>query len=419
MYVLSRWQRVGIGVLSLALAAGFVNIAFRHYRASYWATASQQPLGLQKAISLEPGDASLHHRLGQYIYLTDLDADAALPHYQDAVTLNPFSGRNWLDLAMIWEVKGEAKRQENAMRQGLAAEPYTPEVLWGVANFHLVRGEIDDAVPLLRRFTEAKSSIEGNVDTTAMNAVWRATHDVDLLADRVLPPTSAYRSALVLFLLQRNDLSAAAKAWKRLIELGQRFDVLVGLTYVNSLMQQNAIETAAKTWNEMGAAIPEFRSHLPSDDLVVNGGFEEELLDAGFEWRLNPRPNTTLSVDAGQFHGGNRSLRIDFDGEAGADTGLSQTVVVKPNTRYKFSAFMRAEDILSASGPRFVIIGNDGERYFTSGDLIGSSFWRESESNFATGPATKTVTISVMRDRGESRIKGTVWVDDVTLRELR
>ncbi len=419
MHVLSRWQRICLGLLTLALAAGYLYAAVRQYRAARWATSDDQPFGLKKAIDLEPGNASYRHRLGQFLYLTELNADATLPHYEAAVTLDPFSGQNWLDLAAVWEVKGDSMQQENAMRRALVAEPFTPDVVWGVANFHLVRGEIDDAVPLLRRFTEAKSTIDGNIDTTAMDVAWRATHNVDLLVDRVLPPASAYRAALIQFLLAQNDPAATASAWSRLVELQQPFDERVGLTYVNLLMQQQAIATAAKVWNDMGVLIPGFHAHLGSENnLVVNGGFEEELLDAGFEWRLIPQPNRTLSADAGQFHTGNRSLRIDFDGE-GTDTGLIQTIMVKPNTRYRFSAFMRTEGILSASGPRFVVTGDGGERYFTSEDVIGSSFWRESQSTFTTNPGAATITISVTRDHGDSLIKGTAWVDDISLQELQ
>jgi hypothetical protein len=123
-------------------------------------------------------------------------------------------------------------------------------------------------------------------------------------------------------------------------------------------------------------------------------------------------------VDTEQFHGGTRSLRIDFNGEPGADTGLVQTVSVKPDTRYRFTGFMRAENLLSSSGPRFLISNEKGEQYFLSDDLIGSSFWRESQAEFRTGNETKAIAISVVREPGSSRIKGTVWVDDISLREL-
>jgi hypothetical protein len=251
-----------------------------------------------------------------------------------------------------------------------------------------------------------------------MDVVWRATHNVDLLTDRLLPPTAQFRSALVRFLVERNQPSEAGLAWARLIELREPFDVNAGLVYVNYLLQKQAVEQAATAWAEMALAIPEFRAYVPSDDLVVNGGFEQQMLDGGFDWRLYSRPDTNLSVDTEQFHSGTRSLRIDFNGTPGADTGLVQTVSVKPNTRYRFTGFMRAENLLSSSGPRFLISNEKGEQYFLSDDLIGSSFWRESQAEFRTGNETKAIAISVVREPGSSRIKGTVWVDDISLREL-
>jgi carbohydrate binding protein with CBM4/9 domain len=411
-------RKIVIGAFSVVLIAAYFYLDAQQYRAARWATTTQQPFGLEKAIAIEPGNASFHQNLGRYLFFSEMTPDRALPHFQEATRLNPYSGESWLDLAAILEFKGETERQKQAMLRALAAEPYTPNVLWTVANFYLVRGEVDEAVPLLRRFIEAKSSIDGAVDTTAIDVVWRATHNVDLLTGRLLPPTAQFRSTLVRFLLERNQPSEADLAWARLIELREPFDVNAGLVYVNFLLQKQAVEQAATAWAEMALAIPEFRAHVPSDDLVVNGGFEQEMLNGGFDWRLYPRPDTNLSVDTEQFHGGTRSLRIDFNGQPGADTGLVQTVSVKPNTRYRFTGFMRAESLLSSSGPRFLISSEKGERYFLSADLIGSSFWRESEAEFRTGNETKAIAISVVREPGSSRIKGTVWVDDISLQKL-
>src|SRR5437588_11446962 len=58
-----------------------------------------------------------------------------------------------------------------------------------------------------------------------------------------------------------------------------------------------------------------------------------------------------LSVDTSDFHGGNQSLRITFKGPAVPDAGFFQYVPAHPNTEYPFSAYTKAQDIDSASGP--------------------------------------------------------------------
>jgi hypothetical protein len=91
-------------------------------------------------------------------------------------------------------------------------------------------------------------------------------------------------------------------------------------------------------------------------------------------------------------------------------------VPVRPNVTYRFSAFVKSEDIDSASGPRLVIQDFYSNQVLAStDDSLGTSGWREQSVDFTTGPQTRLIAIKVMRVPGNPLIKGTFWLDDVKL----
>ncbi len=139
-------------------------------------------------------------------------------------------------------------------------------------------------------------------------------------------------------------------------------------------------------------------------------------MNGGFGWRAEPYSQVDVSLDTSRFHSGTRSLRLVFSGPAFSESGVSQYVPVQPNVRYRRSAFVRSEDIVSASGPR--IVGQDyyGNQVLASTeDLLSTSGWRELLADFTTGPQTRLIAIKVMRLPGNPLIKDTFWLDDVKL----
>jgi hypothetical protein len=61
------------------------------------------------------------------------------------------------------------------------------------------------------------------------------------------------------------------------------------------------------------------------------------------DWRLNPTPGSIFGTDNETSHGGTHSLRIRFDDTRNLSEALVfQYVPVRPNTSYRFAAYMRA-----------------------------------------------------------------------------
>ena len=160
----------------------------------------------------------------------------------------------------------------------------------------------------------------------------------------------------------------------------------------------------------------------------VDGGFEGPLsFDEGvFGWRIPREQNgVSISLDATQPQSGAKSLRIQFNGNSNPSAALiSQTVLVKPLSRYRINFAVRTQDVVTGSLP--LISTSDA----VSGQLLGSSAafpqattpWQTLSFEFATLEKTSAVILSLQRNSCSSDpcpVFGSVWLDSFSIGELK
>jgi hypothetical protein len=157
----------------------------------------------------------------------------------------------------------------------------------------------------------------------------------------------------------------------------------------------------------------------PQDNsLIWDGGFERALLNGGFAWRYQPILGGDINLDEEVVHSGRRSLRVIFDGTSNVNfENIWQFVPVQPNTRYRFNAYLRSQEITTDKGMRFQIAGSGISNQFTP-NVVGTQPWTLEDVEFTTGSETRLLRISLRRETSTkfgNKIGGTVWVDDVSL----
>ena len=390
----------------LASTAAYILFVGREYLA---ARAEQQG-NLARAVNFQPSNAEYHNRLGQLLAASG-DFSAAQRHYDAALRLNPHVARYWLNQAMISQRNGDPAAQQRAIEKAVEVDPRTPEVAWQAANFYLVQGQTDKALQHFRTVLEGSQDLAPAV----LDLAWRATHDVDRLLARTIPPDPAVYFAMMDVLGAYHELPATEKAWDSLVHLRQPFDVRRGLAYVNYLIEQKQIPRAVSAWDQM-TSLNRMPAYLPSENLVVNGGFDSEILNGGFDWQYLRQPNVELSLDDTVFHGGHRALQIIFRGPAVDDVKLSHLVPVAPNKTYDFSGYFKTGQIEGAGGPRLTIVdAYTGQPYFTSDDLKNAEVWRQVEGTFTTGPDAQLAVVKILRVPEGHPIRGNLWLDDLQL----
>jgi tetratricopeptide (TPR) repeat protein len=398
-------------ILCLLSLLAYIGIAARDYVA-YRLASSEQPRAIEQAIVLDPSNAGYRNRLGEYFMFSEQRPDLAIPRYKSAVALNPHNADYWLDLASAYASTGASEQQERVLERALEVDPNTPLVSREVANAFLVRGDLQKAFGIFRILLQTDP---WQTEPT-LQICWQATHNIDMM-NYVLPPTPGVYLALLKLLTGEGNTEAAERIWSRLVALQQPFDPQLATPYFEYLIAQHDVAAAYAAWNDMARIDPSLRSYRASAaNLVVNGGFEERLLNMGFDWRYEVHPDVTLALDTQQFHDGSRSLSVTFGGAAVVDTGLSQLIAVDPNTRYNFSAYVRTDDIFAAHGPQFAISDAYTKNVLLlTEELLGTTGWRQVSGSFKTAPRTGLVLLKITRASSAGRITGGLWIDDIVL----
>jgi tetratricopeptide (TPR) repeat protein len=402
-------RKIAFAAVSLAVAAAYLAAIANHYRAFRLATQVDAQ-SLERAAALEPGNAEPRWKLGRYSLYVAQQPSAATANLETAVTLNPHIAQYWLDLASSYHVGGNFQGQSRALEKALEAEPTAPDVAWQVANFYLVEGDVKRALPLFRTVIEN--------DRTKVNAAlqlcWQATQNVDAILDYALPAESGAYFAFINLLIKTNEAVPVAAVWARAASLKQNFPASDAFPYFDYLLKRRASDSAVQVWQVL--VNRDLASYSEPGNLIVNGNMEKNILNGGFDWRYELLDTVQLSLDTSDFQSGNQSLRLTFKGPAVGDAGVFHYVPVHPNTDYRFSAYTKAQDIESASGPRIVILdAYSGDPYVATDDVLGTTGWRQQLADFRTGPETSMLTIKIARVPAGSLIKGTFWIDDVSL----
>jgi tetratricopeptide (TPR) repeat protein len=379
---------------------------------------SLDPVKMEKAIALEPGYAEYWDRMGRLLQfeLDDQDLPGALKNYQMAVKLSPRTARYWVDLAVVQESLGNVPDARDDFAQALAAYPASAEIRWEYSNFLLRQGEMPAALKEMRE----SIAVDPSLLPLAITRAWRATENAAELATEVLPADpQAYLQALDFFAQEKN-VDAGLKIWSHLAALPQKFPIEKLFPFFDEMIQEDRAADAERMWNEAldFCVVPHEKT---GNQLVFNGGFENDILNGGLDWRLNPGLGMAVEYDTSVRHSGLRSLRMDFNGGFNLDLSEpAQFVPVDPGQVYTFHAYLRTDSITTESDLHFEIFDPAHRNEITAktDGLKGTHLWTSAETEIHTGSQTKFLEVMLRRTPSrqfENKLSGTVWIDDVSL----
>ncbi len=406
------------GAVACAGALSFA--AGRVWLAAHWA-GTRNPADWARAAHLEPGNAGYWSQIALYEQwdFANGNLDQAIADFQRAARLDPRSDRVWMALASAYEEAGRLDDAQRAYGKALAAHPVSAEVAWRYGSFLLRRGETKRAAEQVHRALLDKDDLT----TSAVSQFWKAGAGLDLILDSVLPARPGdYLAAVDFFISQQND-DAALATWEKLSQLGLKVRLRHALDLVNDLISHNRIDDAAQVWRQALVASGHHGEYGTGGSLIFNGGFEHDLIDGGFGWRQTPAPGTAFDLVNDVTHASARSARVTFDGSENVNySNLFQYVPIAPGERYRFSAYMRTDDITTDSGPQFLLLGGDpGQAVAETPVMTGTHPWTEVQAEFTAGPDMHGLMVVLRRAPSNmfaNRIRGTVWVDGVRLEKL-
>jgi tetratricopeptide (TPR) repeat protein len=403
--------RAAIFLLVIAiLGTAYSAMALRLWWAAHLAAgASRQQLEL--ALRFNPGNAEYHARLGQQYLFAEQDASAAAAAFRAAVGLNPYPGRYWLDLASADQVLGDAAAEQNAVERAVQAEPTSPDVLWDAAGHYLLLGDTVRSMHLMRAVMEYRPE----ASYRGLELLWRSVSNVDAILADAVPPTPDVHLAFISFLTRKNQAAAAARVWKHLVALGKPIRPTAALFYFDYLIEHEQPEQAHDVWKDL-CRVDSLDATRDAKELVTNGGFERVATNGGFDWRFSINNEGFPSVDSDESHSGTRSAKFKFEGEISGDLGLWQYVLLQPNSRYAFRAYVKTNDLRGATMPAFALVDGypPSTVYLTAAVPEGTGGWTLIEKDFLTGAETRLAVLT-MRALGRRVVLGELWIDDISI----
>jgi tetratricopeptide (TPR) repeat protein len=339
---------------------------------------------------------------------------------ETATRLSPYNAQYWADLGAAQEWAGHTPEARRAFDRALELFPNSPEINWQVANFDIRSRKTPDGLRALQKVLLGNGI--GGIARRDVFALATRAADSQSILDLTLPPRATIALDYVNFLSEAGDIDAAEYVWSRLLQMNLPFDFHQASPYLDALIQHRKLAEVADAWSALAERFPgKIGGRTTDANLITNGGFESEILNMGFDWRVVPVEGAVVSVDSLQSAAGARSLRIEFDGTRNLDYWqLFQFVPVKPGTRYKFSGYMRLEGITTDSGPRFEVYDayEMGDFFVSTKNMIRTSDWSVQQLEFETKPNTRLLIVRMARPSSrkfDNQIAGTVWIDHVRL----
>jgi len=404
-----------------AIVAAAASLAFsgaHHAVAAHWA-ASSDPAQWLRAAQMEPSNADRWYELARYRQLDFAHSDLplALDYYRRATSLNPGSPFYWMDFAGAYESAGDVADAEQAFRKARGLYPISADAAWRFGNFLLRQGRVPEA---FQQIHDALA-VDSKLTVSAISVCWSSTRDIDQILKAVLPDGPDENWGAIQFFVQAREPLAALAVWRRIAAHHDSFPAAEAFPLLDMLIATGHVDEARVVWSQALQAAGAPRQSDAGGSLVWNGGFENDPLDGGFDWRFFPVEGAEIRWDEEYLHSGRRSLRVDFDGKTNVDfANVWQYVPVSPSTTYRFSAFFRTDDLTTDSGIHFDIrdVSRPGTPVRSTPNLLGSQSWAEQKIEMVTGPDTSLLQIVLRRTRSDklgNKIRGTAWIDDVAL----
>jgi len=376
---------------------------------------------LLRAVKLDPANADFHLRLGRLFQysLADLDPARATEHFRKAARLSPYNPQPWLDLGAALEFQGKTAEAEACLRRADFMAPNLPAFQWAIGNFFLLHGNVDDA---FRHFQIVLAG-SSQYDQILFSTAWKASGDANKILEQLIPHQVGTEFAYLHYLLGQQLYTEARSVWKRIAGSAETFPPAQASEYIDRMIGVQRPSEAYEAWTDLrkkGLIAATYEA--TSKNLLMNGAFEERVLNMGFDWRILPLEGVYAGLDQTTFHSASHSLFVQFPGKQNLRyRHVLQYVKVEPGRSYRLRGFMRSEGITTDCGPLLEVRDPYDTRAldaFTESLQGNSVGWIPVSVDFTTGPKTELIAVTVTRlpsRKLDNLIAGKVWVDDLSL----
>jgi hypothetical protein len=375
---------------------------------------------LLRAIRLSPSNPDPFYKLGLFFQLDirNIDLKESLKYFREAIRRNPLEQQYYLNLSRVLQRMGEKDLSVQALEKAILVFPTSYQGRWGAANLLLRQGMPEKA---LSHFAYILANFP-NQSGLVYDVLRQTIDDPDFILEKVVPKDPSSMNQYLAYLYEVGDKESAKKAWEKRASYGVKSDRSQTLRHVEFLINRGDLNEAYHVWK---TRLREDGFSTPADgNLITNGGFEKkEIMGGGFDWKMKDVPGAEISFDHSAAFEGKASLKIVFNGKENVNfQHVYQFVALRPETEYVLKAHMKTKAVTTKSGIRIEISGVGPAFHGASEALIADNGWKELTIAFRTPVQSQGGVVRVRRektDKFDRFISGTVWVDDIQLKERK
>ena len=334
----------------------------------------------------------------------------------EAVKREPAAPHRWCDLGEAFLRAGRLKEARYCFSKALALGPEIPPILLRSASFYHAVQEDELAMKLGARLLE-----KSDVYQAPMLDWYRdQKFSVNEVLCRGLPPGPRAAQSYLHYWTGLGNVNNAQTAWDWILS-HQYADQPTAREYINFLFGNSKYQEASAEWAHF---LGDRRNGYRESNWLFNGDFETEPSDVPLDWKLESAPGQVETVlDSTVAHTGTHSLRIRFAGTENVSyANTVQKTSVPPGT-YRFTAFIRTEDITTDKGVAFRILDPMGPSRLDARteQFLGTTGWKKVEQTVRVTGETKLLEIQVIREptmKFDNKVSGTAWIDTVSLSRI-
>jgi hypothetical protein len=411
---ITGFMRFAISLLGIAacLLIIFVSIQIGFSRLlSRYGMLTKSIQAAAEAVRLTPSDSDAHRALATAFENAQMHQEARR-ELEIAISLRPNDDYLWLELGNVRDELDDSAGALRAFDQAVKNAPYYAHTHWQRGNLRLRMGRYDEAFAELREAARSNSRFMPNL----IDLAWSLSReDVKLTEQLAGIESPDSRVAFARLLAKRGKGKETVDQFRLAANyLSEEYK----RELVTELMAKHAYEDAFIIW----------KGTYTGDAQIYDGGFEGAISfgETGFGWRI-PHEQSTVEVsqDSAYKESGAKSIRIAFEGDSPASaTILSQTIIVKPQQKYRINFAVRTKDIVSG-GPPSVIVANAGDDVRVTEPLTllqSDGDWQKYSLDFTTPPTCAAIVLKLARNACQSSpcpIIGILWLDSFSIVELK
>jgi len=373
--------------------------------------------GYERAVRIEPHNARNWYLLGRS-YLYDLDQPdpaRAVTALRMAVDLDPYSVEAMVDLAEAYDGEGEAGKARAAFLSAQRVYPLSADVAWSYGNFLLRQGDDGAGFAQLRKALE----LDPKRAAEAFSRAAREEPDVNVVLDKVVPPSALTYLPILHILSDAGDLDAAQMVWNRLIGLHPSVALGEVVPFFNALIHARRPADAAQLWLQAVAIMINPPPDDPPGSLLWDGGFESGFSGGGFSWQFLPASrDTQIGFDTAEKHSGARSMRILFNGRENVNfSDVCHPFVPEPGKHYLLTGWVKTQSLTSSEGVRLEVFAFSGKGNVAAqtDEIHGTQPWTQLQLSWTAPQDSGFGHVCAKRNMSAlpgSHIQGAAWMDD-------